>query len=102
MLDKMDNIEEFVKIAEFLDNDQDVIDALQMIRKCIKKPDIPASSVNSNIVKLQGLSSQFRLLGKFYYKLAERGSETTQKKDMYMTLHAATEDLVAALKYLAR
>jgi len=101
-LDKIDEVEEFVKIAEFLDNRPDVIEALAMIRRMVKKPDVPPASAVVIVAKLQALSSQFRLLGKFYFKLAEKNSETTKKKEMYLTLHQATEDLVAAVKYLAR
>ena len=102
-LDEIEEVEEFVKIYNFMD-DEEVGEALKLVRKSIRKPDVPAEKVSEVIYKVQGLATQFQIIAAFY-KTIGYGSAKTEagyKRNLYSSLADALDKLVAALKYQAR
>lgn len=97
----LNDLGELYEIKKFL-NDSDVDDAVDIIVKCIKKPDVPAAKASLNIVKLEALSARFGLLATYYMTIGKDGRDEIQKKNLYFTLKEVTARLADALKYSAR
>ena len=89
------------KIAEKLD-DPDVNETLGYVIKLIAKPDIPASVATPLITKLQALSFEFKMKGKYYMLIGKGEPDAMMKKNMYISLSEETQELVQALKYTTR
>lgn len=102
-LESIEEVEEFVKINEFMD-DEEVKEALQLVRKSIKKPDVPQEKVSEVIYKLQGLATQFQIVASFYKTIGYGAARTEAgyKRNLYASLADSIDKLVAALKYQAR
>ena len=93
-------ITEFNDLSEYM-NDSDLDQALDLIIKLISKPDVPATSAPTLIVKLQAISAKFSVLAR-YYTTFEKGGENSKKKNTYYTVSEAIDKLVDSLKYSAR
>lgn len=103
ILDMIEEVEELRLVNEFLD-DEDATRGLVLLRKVIKKPDVPRSEVQEVINELQAIATQCQIKGKFYIVLkpGKSGSDEYKRKHLYLTMQEALESLVAALKYTAR
>lgn len=102
-LESIEEVEEFVRIRDFMD-DEEVEEALQLVRKSIKKPDVPPEKVSEVIYKIQGLATQFQIIASFYKTIGYGAAKTEagHKRNLYASLADALDKLVAALKYQAR
>ena len=87
-------------MTEFM-NDKVLDEALAMVIKLIAKPDIPASTAHTLIVKLQAISAKLSMQAR-YYTTFLKGGENSKKKNTYYTAAEAIDKLVDALKYSAR
>jgi hypothetical protein len=93
-------IQEFMRISEFMDDDQIDI-ALGYVVKLSEKPDVPSSRVPNLIVRLEALAADMHMKGTLYKTVGagRSGSPEAHKKNLYLSMTAALERLVDALKY---
>ena len=89
------------KVSEEL-NDPDIDETLAYVIKLIAKPDIPAAVATPLITKLQALSFQFKMQGKYYMLVGKGEPKASIKKNLYLSMSEETEKLVQALKYTTR
>lgn len=100
LIGQISEITEFNDLSSFM-GDKDLDIALDLIIKLIAKPDVPAASAPSLIIKLQAISAKLSVQAR-YYTSFEKGAETSKKKNTYYTVSEAVDKLVDALKYSAR
>lgn len=79
--------------------DPNVTRVLLYVSKIMAKPNIPADAAVEMINEIQALAFEFHLKYKYYMLLGKGEPEAQLKKNFYASLHDATKDLVAALKY---
>ena len=79
--------------------DEELNTALTFIAKIILKPDIPLNVVTVEIVRLQAIAAKmaFRATWMANVDKSDRG-----KKNLYYTAAESINNLVSALKYIAR
>ena len=100
VLENISKITEFNDISEYM-QDADLDQALDIIIKLISKPDVPATTANMLIVKLQAISAKLAMQAR-YYTTFLKGGENSKKKNTYYTASEAIDKLVDALKYAAK
>lgn len=100
MTDKttIESINGLQEIAEFM-GDEELTTALTMVAKLIIKPDIPIQVATIEIVRLQAIAAKMSLKATWMVNV-EKGDRA--KKNIYFTAAEAINELVAALKYIAR
>lgn len=94
----IDLVNGLAEINEYVD-DEDLTHALVMISKLILKPDIPLSVATMEIVRLQAIAAKMSFRATWMANV-DKGDRA--KKNIYFTAASAINDLVAALKYIAR
>lgn len=94
----IDLVNGLAEINEYVDDD-DLTHALVMISKLILKPDIPLSVATMEIVRLQAIAAKMSFRATWMANV-DKGDRA--KKNIYFTAASAINDLVAALKYIAR
>jgi hypothetical protein len=94
----IDSINGLAEIADYM-NDEELNTALTFIAKVILKPDIPLNVVTVEIVRLQAIAAKmaFRATWMANVDKSDRG-----KKNLYYTAAESINNLVSALKYIAR
>lgn len=85
-------------ISDFMD-DEDLTTALAFIAKAIVKPDIPFNVVSTEIVRLQAIAAKMSLRATW---MANVDKSNRGKKNIYYTAAESINNLVSALKYIAR
>lgn len=100
---KLSGVAELIGVNNFL-KDSDVLQTLEYVVKLIAKPEIPADKAIPLITKLQALSFQFKMQGKYYMFIGKAKGEDyhNEKKNYFLSLAEETEKLVQALKYTTR
>lgn len=103
LINYVDMIEEISEVNELL-NEDFVTTALDDIVKLAVRSDVPDAIARKLIVKLQAIAATFALRATFYANVQKGkvGSVEYQRKNLYYTLAAETDKIVAALKYLVR
>jgi len=94
----IDLVNGLAEINEYMEDDE-LSHALVMISKLIMKPDIPLQVATIEIVRLQAIAA------KMYFRatwMANVDKGDRAKKNLYFTAASAINELVAALKYIAR
>jgi hypothetical protein len=86
------------EIADFM-QDEELTAALTMIAKLIIKPDIPIHVAHVEIVRLQAIAAKMSLKATW---MANVDKSDRGKKNLYYTSAEAINNLVSALKYIAR
>lgn len=86
------------EIADFM-NDEELTTALTTIAKLILKPDIPLNVATVEVVRLQAIAAKMSFKATWMANV-DKGDRA--KKNLYFTAAASINDLVAALKYIAR
>lgn len=94
----IESINGLQEIAEFM-GDEELTTALTMVAKLIIKPDIPIQVATIEIVRLQAIAAKMSLKATWMVNV-EKGDRA--KKNIYFTAAEAINELVAALKYIAR
>jgi hypothetical protein len=94
----LDAINGLSEIAEYMD-DEELRTALTFIAKVIIKPDIPINVVTVEIVRLQAIAAKLSLKATW---MANVDKADRAKKNLYYTAAEAVNQLVSALKYVAR
>jgi hypothetical protein len=94
----IDMINGLSDIAEYM-NDEELTQALTFIAKLILKPDIPLNVATVEIVRLQAISAKMAFRATWMTNV-EKGDRA--KKNIYYTAAESINELVAALKYIAR
>jgi predicted S18 family serine protease len=94
----IESINGLAEIADYM-NDEELNTALTFIAKVILKPDIPLNVVTVEIVRLQAIAAKmaFRATWMANVDKSDRG-----KKNLYYTAAETINNLVSALKYIAR
>jgi hypothetical protein len=94
----IESINGLAEIADYM-NDEELNTALTFIAKIILKPDIPLNVVTVEIVRLQAIAAKmaFRATWMANVDKSDRG-----KKNLYYTAAESINNLVSALKYIAR
>jgi hypothetical protein len=94
----LDAVNGLVEIAEYMD-DEELTMALTFVAKAIIKPDIPINIVTVEIVRLQAIAAKLSLKATWMANV-DKGDRA--KKNIYYTAAEAVNQLVSALKYVAR
>lgn len=94
----LDMINGLAEISDFME-DEELTIALTTIAKLILKPDIPLNVATIEVVRLQAIAAKMSFKATWMANV-DKGDRA--KKNLYFTAAAAINDLVAALKYLAR
>lgn len=94
----IDMVNGLAEIADFME-DEELTTALTFIAKLIIKPDIPLNVATVEIVRLQAIAAKMAFKATWMVNV-EKGDRA--KKNIYFTAAEAINELVAALKYIAR
>lgn len=96
-------ITEFNDLSEYMQDEQ-LDRTLELVIKCLMKPDIAAQKAPRLIVELQALSTKFAVMAVTYatIKKDRAGTVNNNKKNIYYSTKEAIDRLVDALKYSAR
>jgi predicted S18 family serine protease len=94
----IDSINGLSEIAEYM-QDEELNTALTFIAKVIIKPDIPINVVTVEIVRLQAIAAKMAFKATW---MANVDKSDRGKKNLYYTATEAINNLVSALKYIAR
>jgi len=86
------------EIADFM-NDEELTQALTFIAKVILKPDIPLNVATVEIVRLQAIAAKMAFKATW---LTNVDKSDRAKKNIYYTAAESINNLVSALKYIAR
>jgi hypothetical protein len=86
------------EIADYME-DEELATALTFIAKLILKPDIPLNVATVEIVRLQAIAAKMSFKATWLTNV-EKGDRA--KKNIYYTAAEAINNLVSALKYIAR
>jgi len=95
------DIAEFAKIQEFME-DENVDRALVKLTRILSNRDIPGIQIARQIVDCQALSAYFGIQARYYMGIGKNEPDHANKKNIYMTLKEAFNDLAQALKYIER
>lgn len=94
-------VSELSKLSEEM-QDPELDEAMALVVKCIRKPDVPPAAAVDAIVKLQALSAKFAFGSVLYKTFGKSGTEERYRKDVYYTAREAVNLLVDSLKYIIR
>lgn len=94
----IDMVNGLAEINEYME-DEELTHALVMISKLILKPDIPLQVATIEIVRLQAIAAKMSFRATWMANV-DKGDRA--KKNLYFTAASAINELVAALKYIAR
>jgi hypothetical protein len=102
-LETISRLTEFNDLTEFM-NDPQLDRALDLAIKCMANPDIASAKAHRLIVELQAISFRFAVKSVEYatIKKDRAGTENNHRKNVYWSVKEALNDLVSALKYVAR
>lgn len=102
-LETISRITEFNDISDFM-KDPQLDRAMDLAIKCMANPDLASTKAPRLIVELQALSFKFSMKAVEYstIKKDRAGTENNYKKNVYHSVRDALNDLVSALKYVAR
>jgi hypothetical protein len=94
----LESINGLAEIAEYMD-DEELTTSLEMIAKLIIRPDIPIAVATVEIVRLQAIAGKLSLKATW---MANVDKSNRAKKNIYYTSAETVNNLVSALKYIAR
>jgi len=94
----IESINGLAEIADYM-NDEELNTALTFIAKVILKPDIPLNVVTVEIVRLQAIAAKMAFKATW---MANVDKSDRGKKNLYYTASESINNLVSALKYIAR
>ena len=102
-LEIISNITEFNDLHVFM-KDEHLDKALSIVVKLLMNPDVPSAKAAHLIIELQAMSSKFAVLASVYSTIMKdkAGTVNNNKKNVYYSVSQSLDDLVAALKYVAR
>lgn len=106
ILELVSKVTELNDISEHM-SDEDLDTALAYVVKLVANPDVPIFKVPALIVKLQAIAALCQIKAKHYQIYgggvdAQSKKLASEKKNMYYTVSAEIDKLVAALKYYSK
>lgn len=104
-LARISQVQEFREVHEFLSDDPNVIEALDLVVKFVAREELPTPARAAVLVtKLQGLSADFAIKATVYatVKKDRAGTEYNMRKNVYYTLADQMDKLAAAMKIVAK
>lgn len=99
--DIIESVEEIHKLSQVM-QDPELDEALAIVIKCIRKPDVPPAAATDAIVKLQAISAKMAVGSVYYKTFGKNGTDERYRKDVYYTMREAINLLVDSLKYIIR
>jgi hypothetical protein len=94
----LESINGLAGIAEYME-DEELTTSLEMIAKLIIRPDIPIAVATVETVRLQAIAAKLSLKATW---MANVDKNNRAKKNIYYTAAESVNNLVSALKYIAR
>lgn len=103
-LEYISDIQDFIDLHDFLQEDADFLEALDMGLKCIAKPDLPPAIARQVMVQMQGYAMRFKMQHLVYMQIhtGRTGSIENVKKNAYAYMSDQCHNLAQTLKYLVR
>jgi len=104
VIEIISHVDGFKALHEYLNDDEDLDEALSIIVKLIAKPDVAHMKVPPLIVKIQALSAKYQVLAAVHSTIAKgrAGTDDNNKKNIYYSMSSALDKLAQSLKYLVR
>lgn len=96
-LQTLSGMQDLVDVHEFMD-DEGLLEVMELVIKCIAKPDIPPAVARTALLKIQAYAFKFRLQALDYNYI----NKDSTKKNVYYAISQQCTDLAQTLKYLAR
>lgn len=102
-LEYISHLQDLVDLHEFMDSPE-LTEAMELATKCIAKPDMPPSVARSAMLKMQGLSFQFRMQAATYTYIHTGTAKTPEgiKKNVYFAASEQCHNMAQTLKYLVK
>ena len=94
----LEQVNGLYEIADYM-QDEELTEALEFIAKLILKPDIPLQTATIEIVRLQAIAAKMSFRATWLTNV-DKGDRA--KKNIYYTAAESINNLVSALKYIAR
>lgn len=103
MLDQVSKVDDILEMYSFL-NDSEIDFALNKVVEWSQDPKIGPGQVALLVVQLQAIAAKAHLRASYYKNISKPkpGTEEYNLKNCYFTLHESINELVMALKILAR
>ena len=101
LLDLLEEIQEINSVSQFM-ADENVDQALAQCVKIVAKPDIPPQVASILITKLSAMCVIFRIKAKNYMLIEKDKPNSSQKKNLYLTLADSIQELINSLKYVTK
>lgn len=99
--DIIGTVSEIQKLSQVME-DPELDEALAIVIRCIRKPDVPPDAATLAIVKLQAISAKMAAGSVYYKTFGKGGTDERYRKDVYYTMREAINLLVDSLKYIIR
>lgn len=96
-LEILSEIQDLMDVHEFME-DEGLLEVMELVIKCIAKPDIPPAKAREALLKVQAYAFKFRLQALDYNYI----NKDNTKKNVYYAVSQQCTDLAQTLKYLAR
>lgn len=96
-LTTISDMQELLDVHEYMQDDG-ILEVMQLVVKCIAKPDIPPAVARTALLKVQAYAFKFRLQALDYNYI----NKDANKKNVYYAISQQCTDLAQTLKYLAR
>jgi len=96
-LQTLSDIQDLVDVNDFM-QDEGLHEVMDLVIKCIAKPDIPPAKAREALLKVQAYAFKFRLQALDYNYI----NKDNTKKNIYYAVSQQCTDLAQTLKYLAR
>ena len=96
-LTTLSEMQELIDVYEYMQDDG-ILEVMELVVKCIAKPDIPPAKAREALLKVQAYAFKFRLQALDYNYI----NKDANKKNVYYAISQQCTDLAQTLKYLAR
>lgn len=102
-LEYLSESHDLIELHEFMD-DEDFTNALDLVMKCIAKPNPPMSASREALLLMQAYSFKFRMQSKVYDSLHKGRAGTSEniKKNVYYSASEQCHELAQTLKYICK
>lgn len=102
-IETVGGVQELMELCDFVE-DERFTNAINLIIKCIAKPDIPPATARRILIEAQGYAGYFKSRALYYanVKGAKGGTDEYRKKSIYMSMSEQLHELAQSLKYLAK
>lgn len=96
-LETLSEMQDLIDVHDFM-QDEGILEVMELVIKCIAKPDIPPARAREALLKVQAYAFKFRLQALDFNYI----NKDNTKKNIYYAISQQCTDLAQTLKYLAR